>query len=222
VNLGTVMKEIEIFGRHTSYNVQKVLWLADELELNYSHVQIGGRFVGNDSTDFLQMNPLGKVPVLRHGDKLIWESNTIVRYLADSQSNNTWIASTPYEKSLSERWMDWSIGKLEPTYVGVFWGFYRTPPDRRNNREIEKSIVNCNLCLSQIGKQLANKCHLVGDNPTVADIAIGVFLHRLWSIDLEIEFPDNVRQWYERLTERAAYHRWVMSDFTELQGRSDY
>ena len=216
------MKEIEIFGRHTSYNVQKVLWLADELELNYSHVQIGGKFGGNDTAEFLQMNPLGKVPVLRHGERLIWESNTIVRYLADSQSTNAWIASTPYERSLSERWMDWSIEKLEPAFVGVFWGFYRTPPDRRNKSDIEMNITYCELCLSIIGKQLANRHYLLGDAPTVADISIGVYLHRLWSIDLDIEFPDNVRQWYRRLAERAAYHRWVMSDFTELQGRSDY
>ena len=116
------MKKIEIFGRHTSYNVQKVLWIADELELEYSHIQIGGRFGGNDTDDFLLMNPFGKVPVLRHGDDLIWESNTIVRYLADSFSKDTWIASTPYERSLDERWMDWSIEKLEPAFVDVFWG----------------------------------------------------------------------------------------------------
>jgi len=216
------MKKIEIFGRHTSYNVQKVLWIADELELDYSHIQIGGRYGGNDTTDFLLMNPLGKVPVLRHGDNVIWESNTIVRYLANSYSKETWIASTPYERSLSERWMDWSIEKLEPAFVGVFWGFYRTPPDNRNDSEIEKCIVDCEQCLSNIGSQLANKNNLLGYNPSVADIAIGVFLHRLWSIDLDIKFPDNVQNWYGRLTERAGYSRWVMSDFTELQGRSGY
>ena len=58
--------KIEIHGRHTSYNVQKVLWLADELNLEYVHFQIGGRFSGNDTTKFRSMNPLGKVPVIRH------------------------------------------------------------------------------------------------------------------------------------------------------------
>jgi len=213
---------IEIIGRHTSYNVQKVLWLADELDLEYKHTSLGGRFGGNDTPEFLQLNPLGKVPVLRHNDRAIWESNTIVRYLADCFSKDTWIASTVFERSLQERWMDWSIERLEPAFIGVFWGFYRTPPDQRDESAIQKSIVDCDSCLSTIANQLANRKYITGDNPSVADIALGVFLHRLWTIDLEITFPDNIQRWYERLSKRPGYRRWAMSDFSELKGRSSY
>jgi len=216
------MEELKIYGRHTSYNVQKVLWLADELELNYSHIQTGGKFGGNDSVEFLQMNPLGKVPVLVHGENHVWESNTIVRYLAHCFSNGSWIASTPYERSLEERWMDWSIEKLEPAFFKVFWGFYRTPVNERDESAIRKNANDCELCLLTIEKQLADKRFLIKDEPTVADIAIGIYLHRLWSIDLEIKFPDNVRKWYEELSTRPGYERWVMSDFSELFGRSNF
>lgn len=216
------MEELEIFGRHTSYNVQKVLWLADELELNYSHVQVGGRFGGTDTSDFLQMNPMGKVPVLRHGANHVWESNTIVRYMAATFSENTWIATDPYQRSLQERWMDWAIEKFEPAFIGVFWGFYRIPPERRNNISIAKSVNDCNHCLSMIGDQLKEKSFLLGDTPSVADVAVGVFLHRLWSIELALVFPKNVENWYMQLSERSGYDQWVKSDFHELQGRSDY
>jgi len=213
---------IEIIGRHTSYNVQKVLWLADELNLEYTHTPLGGRFGATDSQDFLQINPLGKIPVLRHHDKVIWESNTIVRYLADCFAKDTWIASTAYERSQDERWMDWSIERLEPAFIGVFWGFYRTPTDLRDNNAIQNSIVKCETCLSHVGNYLADKDFLNGDSPSVADIALGVYLYRLWAIDLEIKFPDNIQRWYNRLSKRPGYRRWAMSDFSELRGRSSY
>ncbi len=214
------MNEIEIFGRHTSYNVQKVLWIADELSLRYSLTEVGGRFKGNDTADFLAMNPMGKVPVLRDGSRLIWESNTIVRYLADCYSRASWISSCPYERSLSDRWMDWSIDIFEPAFVGVFWGYYRTEPSKRDNARINASVATCESCLLQLERQIGSNSFLLGKSPSVADIATGIFLHRLTSIDLKISIPDSIRGWYERLSEQSGYNRWVMSDFTELKGRS--
>jgi len=216
------MNDITIYGRHTSYNVQKVLWLAEELNINYSHVQRGGRFGGNDTEEFLQLNPMGKVPVLKHGDAVICESNTIVRYLAHQFAANSWIASNPYARSLSERWMDWSIDQFEPAFIGVFWGYYRTPPELRNSAAIQESVTRCETCLSQLGTQLDKQAYLLGANASVADVATGVFLHRLQTIDLKIQFPENVLGWYKALSNRAGYKRWVMSDFSELQGRADY
>ncbi len=216
------MNDIQIFGRHTSYNVQKVLWLADELELQYTHAEVGGSFGGNDTVDFLRMNPMGKVPVLRENGKVIWESNTIVRYLADCYSPGKWISSEPFERSLTDRWMDWSIDRLEPAFVGAFWGYYRTPSDHRDLTVIQASIDDCNLCLTQIAHQLDQNKYLLGECPTVADVAIGVFMYRLISMGLEFEIPANVNVWHKRLFEREAYKKWVMSDFSELKGRLSY
>lgn len=216
------MNQIEIFGRHTSYNVQKVLWLADELGLEYLHTEVGGRFGGNDKQSFLQMNPMGKVPVVRDGEHCIWESNTILRYLADVYSDGNWISSNPYQRSLTDRWMDWSVDQLEPAFVGVFWGYYRTPPDQRDKAKINNSVAQCEACLSALHQQLDNHSFLLGNTLCVADIATGVFLHRLHAIDLTIKMPENVRRWYNHLSARDGYRRWVMSDFTELKGRSDY
>ncbi|WP_212747843.1 glutathione S-transferase N-terminal domain-containing protein [Pseudoalteromonas sp. S558] len=72
---------VKVFGRTTSFNVQKILWLLDELALNYEHIELGGHFGGLDSDEFFRLNPMKKVPVLIDGDKSIWESHTILRYL---------------------------------------------------------------------------------------------------------------------------------------------
>jgi len=214
--------DIEIHGRHTSYNVQKVLWLADELGLAYSHEEVGGRFGRNDTAEYLALNPSGKVPVLRDKQRIIWESNTIIRYLADQYSDGHWISSEPYERSQTDRWLDWSIDRFEKAFVGVFWGYYRTPRESRNQAAIKASVSDCESCLELLSNQLANQHYVVGNHPSVADVATGVFLHRLNAIDLAISMPDNINQWYERLSERPGYRRWVMSDFSELKGRVGY
>jgi len=216
------MNQIEIFGRHTSYNVQKVLWLADELDLDYIHTEVGGRFGGNDTQSFLQMNPMGKVPVVRDGEYVIWESNTIIRYLADSYSSGNWISTDPYQRSQVNRWLDWSIDELEPAFVGVFWGYYRTPPEQHNKAAITSSVAHCEKCLAQLDRQLDTHLYLLGNTPSLADIATGVFLHRLIAIELTIEITENVCRWYKRLSARDGYRHWVMSDFTELKGRAGY
>lgn len=212
----------QILGRHTSYNVQKVLWLADELAVDYQHIEIGGRFAGNDTSEFLSLNALGKVPVLVMDQHSITESNTILRFLADKYVPGQWIATEPYEKSRVDRWLDWSLCQMEPAFTGVFWGHYRTPAEDRNWSLIEQGIDNTKHCLTTLSNQLGNADYLLGNIITLADVATGVFLHRLKHIDLEIVFPENIEQWYERLSKRPAYHKWVMSDFSELQGRSQY
>lgn len=220
--MNTSNHEMIIYGRHTSYNVQKVLWLADELDLDYVHKEVGGRFGENKTKHFLSLNPSGKVPVLTDDEKVFWESNTILRYLADSYGNNLWISSDAYERSKTDRLMDWSIDQFEKAFVGVFWGHYRTPPDKRNNAAIANSVIQCEACLALLGTHLAGNKYLVGNYPTVADVAIGVFMHRLTTIDLNIAMPENIRIWHERLCNSPSYTKWVKSDFTELKGRSDY
>src|ERR1700742_3067876 len=68
-------------GRRNSVNVQKVIWALEELGLRYESLQLGGAFGGLDDPGFAAMNPNKRVPVLRDGDTVVWESYAIVRYL---------------------------------------------------------------------------------------------------------------------------------------------
>ena len=74
---------IKIWGRNTSYNVQKAMWAVGELKLEHTRIDIGGAFGMNKEPKYLAMNPNGLVPTLEEEDGfLLWESNSIVRYLA--------------------------------------------------------------------------------------------------------------------------------------------
>src|SRR5580693_7242711 len=74
---------IKIWGRNTSSNVQKVMWAVGEMGLPHERIDIGGAFGKNREAAYLAMNPNGLVPTLEEEDGfLLWESNSIVRYLA--------------------------------------------------------------------------------------------------------------------------------------------
>jgi glutathione S-transferase len=211
-----------VYGRHTSYNVQKVLWLLDELQISYSHIELGSNPDDTETVEFGELNPMRKVPVLVDDDNVIWESNTILRYLSGTYGSESWEREDAYQRSLYERWMDWSQTYFEPAFVGVFWGYYRTPPNLHNTDEIKKSVKVCMKCLEKIDDQLIDKKYLADNRISLADISAGVFIFRLVEIDLDIGLPKNVENWYSRLKQSKGYQRWVMSDFSSLKGRLQY
>jgi len=76
------MVMLTVWGRRSSFNLQKVMWLVGELELPHKHIPAGGDFRLNDTPEFLAMNPHGRVPVIDDNGTIVWESQTILRYLA--------------------------------------------------------------------------------------------------------------------------------------------
>jgi glutathione S-transferase len=98
---------IKIWGRSTSLNVQKVLWCCVELGIAFQRIDWGGPFGGNDDPAYLEMNPNGRVPTIEDGDKIVWESNTILRYLCAVHGGARLHPPDAYRRSEVERWMDW-------------------------------------------------------------------------------------------------------------------
>ncbi|MCP3674583.1 MAG: glutathione S-transferase family protein [Gammaproteobacteria bacterium] len=211
-----------VYGRHTSYNVQKVLWLLDELQVSYKHIELGSNPGDTETDEFGKLNPMRKVPVLVDNENVVWESNTILRYLANMYGSVKLNVENAYQRSLYERWMDWSQTYFEPAFIGVFWGYYRTPTELHNMEEIQKSLNICMNCLGKIDNQLDTQEYLAGNKFSLADICAGVFIFRLTEINLDVSLPKNVERWYKHLQRSKGYPRWVMSDFSSLKGRLQY
>ncbi len=74
---------LKILGRDNSINVRKVLWLCEELNLEYEREDWGRGFRSAQSPEYLQLNPNGQIPVVLDGDLVLWQSNSIIRYLAN-------------------------------------------------------------------------------------------------------------------------------------------
>jgi glutathione S-transferase len=214
---------LTIWGRRSSFNVQKVMWLIGEMQLPHQHIEAGGRFGGLDDPLFLRMNPHGRVPVLQDGDTTIWESHAILRYLAAHYGDERFWSADPATRSHADRWMDWAQTSLQPDFLmGVFWGFYRTPGHKRNWPAIHAALGRCARDFTQLERQLDGRAMLLGDDLSLADIPAGTALYRYFELEIERPSLPNVERWYRALQQRPAYREHIMVPFGELFGRLDH
>ena len=212
---------LRIFGRRSSFNVQKVIWLVDELGLAHEHIPLGGDHGGLDTPELMAMNPNGLVPVIDDAGTVVWESHAILRYLAARHGQGRFWSDDAAERSQWDRWLDWARGFQEDFLNGVFWGLYRTPDAQRNWRAIEHSIARTWEHLERLEGVLEGRRFLLGDEFTLADIPAGALLFRCFGLDIARPETPNVEAWHARLQARPAYQRRVMIPFEELKGRLD-
>jgi glutathione S-transferase len=214
---------LTVWGRRSSFNVQKVLWLVGELHLAHDHIPAGGSFGGLDAPAFRAMNPHGRVPVIQDNDTVLWESHAILRYLAARHREGDLWARDPADRARVDGWMDWSQTSLQPDFLnGVFWGYYRTLDAQRDWPAIRRSLDRCAAHFRLLDGMLADRPFLTGDRLSLADIPIGTSLYRYFELDLNRPDLPNVAAWYRRLQQRPAYRTHVMVPFDELRGRLDY
>ncbi len=204
---------IKVWGRKNSVNVQKVLWCCDELELPYERVDAGGAFGGTRNPEYLAMNPTGLIPTIRDDGFTLWESNTIVRYLAAKYGADTLWPQDPAPRALAEKWMDYQLGTLWVAFRAAFLGLVRTPPEKRDPDEIRTSLESTAEVLAVLDAHLASEDYVAGADLTVGDVALGSTVYR-W-LNMEIERPEmpNLEAWHDRLSTRPAYQKNVMVPF---------
>ena len=211
---------LTVYGRRSSFNVQKVMWLVGELGLAHNHIDKGGDAGGLDTPDFRAMNPHGKVPVIDDAGTVVWESHAILRYLAARYGGPRWWPDDPGARSQVDRWMDWGQTTLQRDFLtGVFWGGYRTPPDQRDDAAVAAAVARCTDHMRLLDRTLGDNPFMLGTDLSLADIVVGTHLYRYFGIDIDRPAVPRVEAWYRRLTGRPAYREAVMIPFQHMQGR---
>ncbi|MFU8815159.1 MAG: glutathione S-transferase family protein [Pseudomonadales bacterium] len=203
---------LTVYGRRTSANVMKPLWLAEEIGLPYCQVDVGGPFGGTDQADYLLKNPNGLIPTIDDGGFLLWESNAITRYLARQYANGSLWPAEAGALALADQWMDWTLSTVMPMMTPIFWGLVRTPAEDRDYPQIERSIRQGQRIWGILDAHLGRHRYVAGDDFTMADIPLGPQAHR-W-FELVPDQPDlpHLRAWYRRLTERPGFRKVCMID----------
>jgi glutathione S-transferase len=201
---------LTIWGRANSVNVMKVLWLVEELDLSYRRIDAGGAFGRTQDADYVAMNPNPTVPtlVMPNGYSL-WESNSILRFLARTQPGGERLYPHDAEGAGNvDRWMDWTLASLNGPLRDIFWTFIRTPEAERDLKAAAKARDAAERLFRILEAQLQGRDFIAGPL-SIADMAMGGFVHR-W-FNLPIERPDllNLRRWYEAMLARPAYAKNV-------------
>ncbi len=210
---------ITVYGRATSSNVQLVMWAIGELSLPHERLDFGHVYGGLDSAEFLAMNPHGKIPVLRDGDTVIWESAAILRYLfATYAKHDVFWPADPSARSQIDMWAEWGKNELCNNFtVPIFWSRVRTASKDRDEAALAKAVANFNGYMMRLDAQLQDQAFVCGDHFTVADIVVGHLLYRWFDIDVDRDPASNVEAYYDRLTGRPAYRDHVMVSYEDLR-----
>ncbi len=200
---------IKILGRTDSSNVQKVLWCCGELGIEFDRTDLGGKFGGNKEAEYLKMNPNGLVPTIQDGDFILWESNSIMRYLNEKYGQDKLMPATIEGRANANRWMDWQLSVLNPSIVPLFWNLIRTPEEKRDAKLIKSALDKTSAAWQMAENHLVHSPFIAGETLSLGDIPLGVWAHRWFSLPIERPELKNVRVWYERLCQRPPYLRHV-------------
>jgi glutathione S-transferase len=193
---------IRLLGRQTSGNVQKVMFLLEEIAKPYAREDYGRQFNNTTTPEYKALNPNAKVPTLIDGDVVIWESNTILRYLSSSYAPNL-TGATAAERADVERWMDWLLASINAPYLALFRDAKKKPEERGADwGEQCKAMIEL---LSILDAQLAKREWVALDKLTIADIALAPVIKRC------LDFPTGrpalpaLEKWQATIDARPAF-----------------
>lgn len=216
------MAALTLWGRLSSCNVQKAVWLLEELALPYEHIPAGGDFGGLDDPAYREMNPHGRVPTLKDGNVVVWESEAILRYLAARYGAPAFWPDDPAERAAVDQWLAWTAASLYRDWIDLFWQRVRTPPERQDAAEIERLRRRTAERFGFLDGQLGARDYIAGDRFSLADIAAGMTLYRWFEMPIERPALPHLAAWYERLRARPAYRKGVCIPFDDLAGKLAY
>jgi glutathione S-transferase len=202
---------ITIWGRANSVNVQKVLWCLRELDLAYQRIDAGMAFGGNDEPDYLAMNPNGRVPTLVDGDFVLWESNSIMRYLACAyRPGSTLYPQAPKLRAGVDRWLDWTLSTVQPVDRPVFWALVRTPVEQRDMVAIQRDVDAEAVVWRIVDARLATRRFIEGDDFTLADIALGAYARRWLGVEgvTKPQLP-HLSRWFAQFSSRPGFAQFI-------------
>jgi glutathione S-transferase len=204
---------IKIWGRNTSSNVQKAMWAVHELGLEHNRIDVGGKFGKNNEAPYLAMNPNGLVPTLEEEDGfLLWESNSIIRYLAGKHDKNgTLEPKDAKQRAVASQWMDWQLSVAGPAITPAFWGLIRTPEDKRDTAAIKASQDKTITAMKMLDERLGKAAYVAGPAFSYGDIPVGVMCYRYRQLVPHRPATPNLDRWYDAIAKRKAFHEGVGS-----------
>jgi glutathione S-transferase len=193
---------MKLLGRKTSGNVQKVLFLLEELKLPYEREDYGRQFNNTQTPDYLKLNPNAKVPTLVDGGLVIWESNTILRYIAGKAKSPLYPAD-PGKRSQVERWMDWQLASLNNPYLAMFREAKLEPAKRSADFAAQQKDLGAQLAIldKSMGKWVA------GDELSIADICLAPIVYRCLRFGVDLPELANVKRWDAAISGRDAFKK---------------
>ncbi|MEP5759007.1 MAG: glutathione S-transferase N-terminal domain-containing protein [Litoreibacter sp.] len=212
-------KNVKLWGRATSINVQKVAWVVAELELPCTRIDAGGAFGGLDDPSYVALNPNKRVPTLIDGEIALWESNAIARHLVNAYGKSTPLAhKNAQAQAQADMWMEWFQNNIYANFIALFYQEVRLPPSQRDGIKRDRALDALCKSLDLFDANLDDREYILGDQLTLGDIPTGSCLYRFFTMDIQRPQFRNLERYYDNLVNRQSYRNAVMIDYSTLRG----
>lgn len=206
---------LKILGKAASINVRKVLWTADELGIKYEREDWGSGFRPTSEPAFMALNPNAMVPVIIDDDVVLWESNAICRYLCSKVVDGTLLPSDPPSRAHVEQWMDWQATEFNNAWRYAFMGLVRGSPAHQDPAMLQAGIENWNRHIGILDRQLTRTGdYITGAGFSLADIVIGLSVHRWIMAPMERPCFHAVQAYWERLSRRPGFQAHALNGWS--------
>lgn len=200
---------IKVLGRPRSINVRKVLWTLDELDVAYTHEpQWGADTLKTE--EYRALNPNQKIPVLKDGDFVLWESNAICRYLVQTYGPTPLWPEDRQARAITDQWMSWQSTDLHSAYGYAFGALVRQFAGFDNPDLIQKSVAAWNTAMTLLDERLGQTGGFVcGEAFSLADVMIGLCVHRWRESPIERTELPQVERYISHLLARPAAQSYL-------------
>lgn len=199
---------LTLFGQSKSINVRKVLWTLTEIDLPFVQEDWGGEARSVKEDAYLQINPKGLIPVLRDGDLVLTESNSICRYLASHHSRSDLLPVQASQRAIVEAWMDWQATDLNTAWRVAFMGLVRKDPEFSDPEGQGASTVEWNEKMMVLEEALSSSDgYICGSTFTLADIVLALSTNRWIMTPMERPQLPAVFDWMARLSSRPGFQQ---------------
>ncbi|MWB79273.1 glutathione S-transferase [Pseudooceanicola sp. 216_PA32_1] len=209
---------LTIYGRANSSNVQLAMWAVNELGLEHERLDYGQGHASAKTPDYLAMNPMGLVPVLRDGDVTMFESAAILRYLGARYGAPDFWPADPAERGPLDTWAEWGKTTFAPAVLRIFVYEVRTAPQDRAPAELAAAARALVPLATILDARIGDGPWLGGRDFTFADIACGHILHRYYTLVWDRPDLPALAAYFERLQTRPAYRAHAMVNYDALRG----
>lgn len=205
-----------VWGRPTSVNVQKPMWLIGELALAHQRNDVGGAFGGLDTDQYISMNPHQLIPTLQDDTVTVWESEAILRYIAGKYGEQ-YFPADPSARAGIDQWMSWVQSTWAPAMTAVFGSLVRVATTDRDPTVFASYVSNLHKVAARIDQILMSRPYLAGESLSLADFAFASFLYRYYTLEISRPELPHLNNYYDRLCERPAYVEHVQVDYDGLR-----
>ena len=198
------MVKLIVYGNKISTCTQRILILLEELQLKYDFIDIDILNEKQKSESFLKLNPFGKVPVIQYGEHIIFESRSILRYIAKNNTDDSDL--TLNENVDVDVWLETESQNFNQPMSKIIYEKFFAKLLKKDTDEtiVEKELHKLLLIFAIYEQQLSKHKYIASDEYSIADIShipcINYFIKCGYKSILK-EFP-HVYKWAKRLLSR--------------------